>query len=438
MRAIHKIVVLGAALVAFGGIGVGTALADPYPPLSGPPATTSIVGVGSDTVTPLFSGNELYTDNSGTCTTDGGQTSGDLTQDYDATNPANLLYSWDAVNPCTGASGDQIVTKSGCASIARPDGSSAGITQLNVDTTDGTINGDTVYCIDYARSSRAPNATTFDDAFSKLATDSLAWSYPVISGETNPQPTSLTHAELVDIYNCTDTNWDQITGDTNNAPIVAVVPQSGSGTRATWLTDLGLTAFGSCVVNGVAANGDVIEENTGLSAGNVDQFTAAGAQDAIFPYSIGDWIAQSAAVTGDGSSAPGNATVGGHATSIWGHGNLALGETVNTLGEVEAAVTTNSDKQPVINPAWSSQFDRTLYAVVRNGFTDPTSSTDASWPVSTAYDSAPLKAIFGPWSTTTNTGGWACNPTGTDASDIVSYGFGLESTANCGSLTAGD
>jgi ABC-type phosphate transport system substrate-binding protein len=436
MRAIHKIAVLGAALVTFGGIGVGAALADPYPPLTSAPALTTIEGVGSDTITPLFSGNETYTDNSGTCTTDGGQTSGDLTQDYDATSPANLLYSWDAVNPCTGGTGDLITTKASSSTdttcqFARPDGSGAGITELNDNVTD---DGD--YCVDYARDSRAPNATTYNDAFSKLATDSLAWSYPVISGETNPQPTSLTHAELVDIYNCTYTNWDQISGDSNNAPIVAVIPQSGSGTRATWETDLGLSAFGSCVVNGTAADGDVIEENTGLSTGNVDQFTSTGAQDDIFPYSIGDWIAQSTAVTGDGTSAPGNATVGGHATSIWGHGNLALGETVNTLGVAEAAVTTNSDKQPVINPSWSSQFDRTLYIVVRNGYDsvtgdEPTAATDVDWPTTPSYDATALPAIFGP-------SGWVCKAGGTAQSDIVSYGFGLESTANCGSLTAGD
>jgi ABC-type phosphate transport system substrate-binding protein len=428
MRAIHKIAVLSATLVAFGGIGVGTALADPYPPLSSPPPLSSIEGVGSDTITPLFSGNELTT---------GGQKSGDLTQDYDATKPANILYSWDAVNPKTGGAGDSITVKAASSTdtsckFARPDGSSAGITQLNLNQTDTTkLNGQTVYCVDYARSSRAPNTTTFKDAFAKLATDAIAWSHPTISGKTSPQPAKLTHAQLVSIYTCADTNWDQVGGA--NAPIVPVVPQAGSGTRSTWLTDLGITASSEkCWVNGVAANGAVIEENTGLSSGNVDQFTSTGAQDDIFPYSIGDWIAQTTpAVKGTGTAGtPGGATVGGHETSIWGHANLTLGETVTPLGVAEAAVTTNSFKQPVINPSWSSQFTRTLYVVVRNGTANPTGPTTVSFPTTPAYESTALQAIFGPK-------GWICT-NNTAKSDIVSYGFGLETSANCGSLTAGD
>jgi hypothetical protein len=55
-----------------------------------------------------------------------------------------------------------------------------------------------------------------------------------------------------------------------------VLPLTGSGTRDTWETGLGLAAFGSCVVNGLAANGNVIEEDNGLSAGNTGQFTSSG------------------------------------------------------------------------------------------------------------------------------------------------------------------
>jgi ABC-type phosphate transport system substrate-binding protein len=446
MRAIHKIAVLGAAVVAFGTVGAGTALADPYPPLSSPPPLTSIEGVGSDTITPLFSGNETYVNG----VASGGQTSGDITQDYDATDPSNLLYSWDAVNPSTGATGDTITTKASSSSdttcsIARPDGSSAGITALNLNTED---DGD--YCIDYARSSRAPNTTTFDDSFAALATDAIAWSDPLVSGETSPAPASLTQAQLVDIYTCVDTNWDQVGGA--DAPIVPVIPQSGSGTRATWLAALGIpsTTVESCWINGTdpfstASPAPVIEENTGLSPGNEDVFdhsgtfdwplgqttTTADSADVIFPYSIGDWIAQTTpAVEGTGAAGtPGGASVGGHATDIWGQGNLSLGETVSPiLGVGEEPVTTNSDGQPVINPEWSSQFDRTLYDVVRNGYSDPTSSTDASWP--TGSDSTALQDIFGP-------NGWICT-NATAQSDIVSYGFGLESSANCGALTAGD
>jgi hypothetical protein len=57
MRTIHRIAVLGAAMVAFGSIGVGTALADPPSFPGSPPALTDIVSVGSGVTGPLFSGS---------------------------------------------------------------------------------------------------------------------------------------------------------------------------------------------------------------------------------------------------------------------------------------------------------------------------------------------------------------------------------------------
>ena len=432
MRAIRKFVVAGAAAATLAAtvFAAGAALADP----ASSPSLDTLVGVGSDTVTPLF-------DNG----VPGGDT-GSFVHDYNATKPTYGVASWDAVNPSTGAA-DQTITakaaKSGDTScnLERPDGSSAGITALNANQTDATkdSSGQTVYCLDYARSSRAPNTTTRKDAFSVVARDGIAWSYPKESGETNPQPASLTHAQLVAIYTCADRNWDQVGG--KNAPIGAVIPQSGSGTRSSWLTELGITASSEpCWENGtVTVNGTstVIEENTGLSAGNVQAFTKTNtidgvsipAADNIFPYSIGDNIAQGAATHG----------VGGHATSVWGHGNLVLGETANISGTPEQPITTNSSSQPVINPAWSSQFLRILYTVTRNGCfvsTNP-NSTAVCLPSTTPpaggtaypkYEVTGLAAFLG-------AKGWICT-NATAKTDIVSYGF--TTLSNCGALTAGD
>jgi ABC-type phosphate transport system substrate-binding protein len=435
MRAIHKITVLGAALVAFGAIGMGTALADP--PSGTVPATTDIVGVGSDTITPLFAGSPTE------------YTAGSLSYDYNNQSPvpANKLWSWDAVNPTTGAAGDTIVTKSGCAGIARPDGSSAGITALNNNTMDGTT-GD--YCIDYARSSRGPNSGD-TDTFISLAHDAINWSYPKVSGETNPQPASLTLADLVEIYTCKWTNWNQVPGDTNNDPIVPVLPQSGSGTRSTFLGALGIssTTTETCWINGTdpfstASPAPVIEENTGLSTGNTDVFdhsgnfdwplgqtkTTADSADDIFPYSIGDWIAQNTTtVKGSGAAGtPGGATVGGKASKIWGQGNMVLltAETVNDeTGVAESPVVNNSFGQPVINFSnWEQQLTRTLYAVVRNSC----AGTGACLPTSPAYEKTGLNDLFG-------TSGWVCT-NNTAESDIVSFGF-LNLGNNCGDTTAG-
>jgi hypothetical protein len=440
MRAIRRITVLGAAVVAFGTIGAGTALADPPPGTV--PSLTSIAGLSCGG---LFD---------------------QMSADYDATGRATLVYCWDDVNPSTGGVGDTITTKASgsgdtSCSMTRPDVADAEIKELNDNQTDtSTYDGQTVYCVDFVFSDRGPNSTTFDDTFVSLGLDSINWSYPVVSGETSPQPTSLTLGDLIDIYNCTDTNWDQVGGA--NAPIVPVLPESGSGTRDTFLLALGSDGTpltpGSCVINGTdpfsaASPAPVIEEDNGLSTGNEDVFdhsgtfdwplgqttTTADSADVIFPYSIGDWIAQGTPVTGTGTAGtPGGATVGGHATSFWGQGDSAfemtLGETVNG-GTAEQPIATNSFGQPVINYAnWEPQLNDTLYDVVRNGYesvtgSEPTSSADADFPATPSYEATALPAIFG-------SSGWICT-SATAQSDIVSYGFTLEGN-NCGDLTAGD
>jgi hypothetical protein len=440
MRAVRKLALAGAVvaatLVGIGGVGAGSALADPL----STPSLTTLTGVGSDTTTPLF--------DNGTKSQPLGDAAGSFVHDYNATDPSIPVASWDAVNPSTGVADQTITTKAKSSTdtscqLERPDGSSAGIAALNDNQKDtNKASGQTIYCIDYVRSARAPNTTTFEDAFAVLARDGLDWSYPKVSGVTPPEPTTLTKAQLTAIYECTDTNWDQVGG--TNAPIGVVIPQTGSGVRSTWLLDLGITASSEpCWQNGTIVVGgttDVIEENTGVSAGNVAQFTktqdfgttcsgGCAPSDDIFPYSIGDWIAQKTLTNG----------VGGHATSIWAHGNLALGDITSLTGNAVPPTSTNSSGQPVINPNWNPGFLSTLYNVTRNGCyvaADPT-STAVCLPSSTppaggtvypSYEVKGLPAFLGKT-------GWICK-NATAAADIVSYGFTKLST--CGTLTAGD
>jgi hypothetical protein len=402
MRVIRRIAVLGAALAVFGTIGVGTALADP--PSGTIPALTSIVGVGGDITTQLFSGSP--TENVPPA----------LTTDYNDTDPANDLWSWDAGNPQSGLPGGTIVTKGSSSTdetclINRPYGSSAGLTAMEENTED-----DGYYCIDYVRSDRAPESTDPTSiAFVAMAGDATTWSSPESSSATSPVPSTLTLADLVDIYNCTDTNWDQVGG--SNAPIVPVLPLSGSGTRAIFLLALGggttpLTP-GSCVVSGSNSTGD-IEPDTGLSAGNVAQFDPDGtpAVDDIFPYSVGDYIAQGPATDG----------VGGHASSYWGHGVLVLHDMTTNSGTVEAPTTTNSSGQPIINRSFEPQLQNILYNAVRNGGT----AADPAFPTTPSYEATGLPAIFGPK-------GWICT-NATAQADIISYGF-WNLGGNCGTIT---
>jgi ABC-type phosphate transport system substrate-binding protein len=411
MRFIRTAVVAGVSLATLIGVGVGTAHADP----TSTPSLTSIVGVGSDTMTPLYAGSP--TEN----------VKGALTFDYDNQSPApaNLWYSWDAVNPSTGATEDPIITKGSSSTdttcqIDRPNGSGQGISALETGTKDGSD-----YCIDYARSSRGPASTDPSTiVFVPFAGDAIGWATPTgTTSDPSPVPSTdtLTFADLVGIYECTITNWDSVGG--TNAPIVPVLPQSSSGTRQTFLTDLGDgTAItpGSCVVNGSNSTGS-IEENTGLSAANVAQFDPSGvpAVDDIYPYSIGDFLAQAPTAV-DG--------VGGHNSSIWGHGVMQLGDLEQTSsGPVEKPTATNSSGQPIINTSYPD-FQRDLYNVVRNGGTASAPSFPTAASGAPAYEVTALPLIFGP-------SGYLCT-NATATADEISYGF-YQLGRNCGSLIAG-
>jgi ABC-type phosphate transport system substrate-binding protein len=397
MRAIRKIVVTGAAVAALSLVGTALAVspahADPSP-LPPWPSLTDIVGVGSDTITPLFDAE---------------------TSAYNSTDPTDNWYSWDAVNPTTGAVGDEIITKTSdpndnpptdlTCQIPRPDGSSQGISALENNTQDGTA-----YCIDYARSSRPPETSDPNTiAFDSLAEDAITWATPAgTSSDPSPVPSTLTLQDLVNIYECNDTNWDQVGG--SDAAITPVLPQSGSGTRASFLLMLGAIAgdapgtqlaFGSCVVNGESSEGNPIEENTGVTTGDEQVYgtTTSPNVGVIAPYSIGDYIAQ----TGQGNS-----------TSVWQPGPLVVEPLTDDSGNVQAPITGTGTGE-VINVNFPEEMWRTLYVVVRNAGT-------TAAPAIPSY----LDTIFG-------SSGWFCTST-TAQSILTSYGFSSLG-GGCGSVT---
>src|ERR1700678_4125433 len=109
MRMLSKVLAGTAAAAAMIALTAGPALADP--PGKTVPTHSDAVGVGSDSI--------QYVDDQ-------------LAYNFDHANPKAVegIYSWDAVNPYTLAIGDNIVTKTGCAAVARPDGSGAGLAAL--------------------------------------------------------------------------------------------------------------------------------------------------------------------------------------------------------------------------------------------------------------------------------------------------------------------
>ena len=256
-----------AACAAFALITVAAAPALADPPTGVVPRAADAVGVGSDTIGYLLD---------------------QLSRDYGKAHPkaATLLYSWDAVDPATGQAGGQIETKATCAAIARPDGSSAGISALEAGTTDPSSPGD--FCIDYAGSSRSqqasdPGCVAGGVCFIRLAADAVTWaSRDAASGGTDA-PASLTVAQLKDIYLCKTTNWAKVGG--KSAPITPFLPQPASGLTASWLTALGggktpITP-GACVSD----EGGTLQDNQGISA-------VLDSPNAIVPYSVASYLAQ--------------------------------------------------------------------------------------------------------------------------------------------------
>ncbi len=250
-------VVLAASATLFGGSPASAGVATDPP--STPPKS-DLVGVGSDTTQEVIGLDNGKKKKSG------------FTINYNATNPDAKLWSFDAFgDPAT------IVTSQGCDPITRPAGSSAGIAALKADETAGTD------CIDYARSSRVKNpATDGDLVFVPFARDGVTWAaFPkVTGGKKFNAPRNLTTAQLTGIYDCTFTNWNQVGG--KNAPIVAYLPQSGSGTRSFFLGAIAVPTPGPCVLQPAG-----FPENDGSAV------PAADRKSAILPYSIAKYLAQS-------------------------------------------------------------------------------------------------------------------------------------------------
>lgn len=232
-----------------------------------PPAGVhrTLVAVGSDTTQDVLNGlGNTIADPNPTGSSDG-----------------NLIASYDA----TGTTPIQ-TRDSGC-SIARPDGSGAGVNALKADITAGT------HCIDFARSSSGPNATG-SLTFIPFAVDGVTLA--VRTGSTIGSDVSL--QSVTRAYNCQNETTGAalnpaagVLPTINGVTVHPLVPQNGSGTRKFWASKLGFSASPlPWCVSDVAKNGNQVQEHNG----NALQRTVAvdGSED-VMPFSIAQWIAQS-------------------------------------------------------------------------------------------------------------------------------------------------
>ncbi len=363
MSKIQKLLaVTGVAAAAVGVVGT-SALADP--PKGTVPTHTSIVGTGSDTT-------QLVVDAFSTA--------------YNKTKPKLKMYSFDAVGSTN------VTEKKNCASRVRPNGSSAGIAELEAGL---RPNGDTAdHCVDFARSSRARTAGTDPGSilFIPFAIDAVTWSADLYAGSTNAV-SNLSTQQLQAIYSCDasiinpkrhgQVTWKEVGGKSTDK-IIPVIPQSSSGTRKFFLTQIGVSTVGSCV----QGQDDTVEENEGTNAIFKHKSTA---KDIVFPYSVAVYLAQSQ---------------GGHGTGTQGKQVLQHINHVAPLSGRAPHRTINS----------TFPYLREVYNVVRNA------SKNGG-----QYVPNYLRPLFGSGKPGT---GWICKSS-TAKSLIQSYGF--LPTPHCGS-----
>lgn len=234
-----------------------------------------VVGIGSDTVQNLmtFVADGDYNANPG----------------YNAGGNKNRVFSFDATPdandraaylPNTATLNPTVILRGGLNPVQRPNGSGSGITALLKDT--GAAAN-----IQFVRASRLPTAAEISTATAaggignihvvRVAFDGLQ----VAAATATNAPAGLSAQQLVAIYKCDPAarSWNQVGGSSANN-IIPIIPQSGSGTRSSFLADLqaangGIAVtLGGCVVTG--------EENDPAAiTGN------ATPADVIAPFSSG-------------------------------------------------------------------------------------------------------------------------------------------------------
>ncbi len=408
-RALVGLVAVGATVLGIAGAGLataGSALADPV---------SNYVGVGSNTTQDAMNAFAAVL---GDGTVGSYDAVDPLTGDSYNGTPADDVEISPEKEPFGVSNSTGSTTK---CDFTRPNGSGAGVASMeytvnpNFANTSlpGAPNGGTQEpgygCIDFSRSSSAPSTNADGDLLYipwggdvlATATGSSAASTSVtVDNETvTSEPTAITEAgefsetDMKTFYNCTDvltqgtTDYTTVTvpdGDTYGEsgsttyyvrttsitapptsepaaiPVDLEVPQSGSGTRNTWLTDLtGSTTLPACVnqtiVNAATADstldGTAVEENDGLVY-TVDP-------NAVGPLSVAQVIAQSA---GYGQWRLGTAVVNDMATA--GAPTTPIAPYTGTLGNYTASggTSTGNAKINAMYPIW-----RLVYNVVLAG-----------------------------------------------------------------------
>jgi hypothetical protein len=302
---------------------------------------------------------------SGTCTPGTGATEG--------TGNATTTHS---DTPCT--QNPTIVLRAGQSPIQRPNGSGDGTAAIVADSS-----------INYARASSNKD-TTVGASYDRITVgkDNLA-----MIGSTTPATNAvpLSENQLNAIYTCTATTWAALgaSGAGSSDTIIPLIPQVGSGTRSTFLGDIGVTTPGGCVetveendptaIAGASPNNALDNSNSKFDLPNGDAHPAA---DAIEPMSSGrlDMFQGTLGVAyGNFSNAPStfNGTTGGPAgTGIDGYFKDSSCK-VNQITATPGATCSSkpaSGTASATNPAPDTIAPQVAYLAGTPGSTDNTGS----------------------------------------------------------------
>jgi ABC-type phosphate transport system substrate-binding protein len=249
------------------------------------PGPNDIVGVGSDTLQYIVDfGNDG--DTSGDLGyNDGGNPYKAVSMDATADANARAAYQNGSTNANLLPLSPSVVLRGGTSPVQRPNGSGAGIAALGADTSaaDPTIN--------FVRMSSAPTATqgsavTGGVEVVQIATEPLEMA--VDTASTNA-PAGLSLQQLLAIYTCSvpaanganANTWHALdAADSSTDTINPEIPQSGSGTRSTFLAQLATVNGGNTVNPGSCVT--TVEENDPTSITSGKDGTPA---DSIVPFS---------------------------------------------------------------------------------------------------------------------------------------------------------
>lgn len=303
-------------------------------------------------------------------------------------NGNRVIGSYDALDPATGQPGGLIRTTAGGVQFNRPNGSGAGAKALTASinpfgtyTQGQTVNGVTTQVsiddqLDFARSSSGPSVTGNDLTFIPFARDAVGYAYADFG--TASVPSNLTTADLQNIYKGLLTSYTGADGLTHS--YVPRLPQANSGTRAFFLSKLGLST------SDVSWISNLVQENDGSEIDAVGE---------IVPFSVASWIAQDNLVVDNTIRTPGGSnpvvlgSIGGVAPIVNDVLNTSFPYTRLVYNVVETSRLSAADDESVL---------------LQDVFAGPTSSVCSKASVITTYGFGTIGALCG--NTTTYLSGY--------------------------------